>query len=84
MGETTHTGLPQERIAAVAELLFNFPADGKLPETEAATDAFVSGLVTEYTVKKPCRNCGTPLTDYSYCRITQAGRFFMQAMEQKP
>ena len=84
MGETTQTGLSQERIAAVAELLFNFPADGKLPETEAATDAFVSGLVQEQRVSKPCRNCGTPLTDYSYCRITQAGRFFMQAWGQKP
>lgn len=39
-------------------------------------------LVENCEVKKPCRTCGTPRTDYRYYRITGAGKLFMAAFEQ--
>lgn len=66
--------------------LLSFPDNGKPPEGFGTEEGMVTlamleyGLLKRHDQTKPCRECGTPRPDYSYMKITPAGRLFMGAM----
>jgi hypothetical protein len=64
-------------IAELAGALANFPSNGKPPMDDLHWELVLLGFVTEHEVKKPCRNCGTALTDYRYFKPTVGGRVFL-------
>jgi hypothetical protein len=71
-----------ERMLAV---LRAFPDDGK-PEKSASQEVIVDlisyNLIERREVQKACQCCGTPRLDYSFFRITPAGRLIL-AMDAK-
>jgi hypothetical protein len=73
-----------EQLQEMADVLINWPADGKPEQSVARNRLFISGLIVETDVKKHCKSCGAPQVDYSYCRITEAGKMFLAAMQSKP
>jgi hypothetical protein len=64
----------------LAAALASFPSNGKPPASEATDMLVLLNFIERREVQKPCRNCGTPLLDYSFFRITGAGRYFLAAM----
>lgn len=76
--------IPAHEIQALADALANFPSNGKPQESDTMMTLILAGLVERQEVKKPCRNCGQPLLDYSFMRITAAGRYFLAAAALAP
>jgi hypothetical protein len=74
-------GLPPHRLSALAYLLANFPSDGKPRDREAQIDALLLGFIEKREITKPCASCGTARPDYSYFKITPAGKLFSAAVE---
>ena len=72
--------ISSEKLAAMADVLTNWPANGKPEQSGAVTSLFISGLIVETDVQKHCKLCGKPQIDYSYMRITEAGKVFLAAM----
>ena len=74
--------MSEDQLQAMADVLINWPADGKPEPSKARSALFISGLIVETDVKKYCKSCGSPQVDYSYCRITEAGKMFLAAMQR--
>lgn len=77
-------GISRAQIDAVIDLLANFPADGKPQDREAMTDAILLGFIERKDIQKNCRECGTLLHDYSYCRVTAAGKAVLHFARKEP
>lgn len=75
-------GMTRAQIDAVVHLLANFPADGKPQDRDAAIDATLLGFIERRDITKPCRECGTLRHDYSFSRVTAAGRLFLHFASQ--
>lgn len=69
--------IPDAQWAAILHLLQNFPADGKPMNQGAARDALFLGLVQIAEVNRSCPTCGHMALDYTYYRMTQAGRIVL-------
>lgn len=67
-------GIPSADLSLMLDGLRNFPSNAKPEDSEATFLLIAYGLIERQEVKKPCRTCGTSLLDYSYFRITAAGR----------
>jgi len=70
-----------ELLADIIAFLRDFPSNGKPADTDAYWGARVAGLIEEKEITKPCKNCGTPLTDYRYWKISAAGKVLLQALD---
>ncbi len=83
----THT--PEELAMArrMLDLLGTFPADGQLRsdlfDPLTVTEAISCSLIERVVIEKPCKTCGTRRHDYSFFRITAAGRYFLAATHLK-
>lgn len=75
------SGALPTRVEQLLTALVNFPPNGKPVLDGVYWDLVLLGYIAEHEVKKPCKNCGTSLTDYRYFKITQGGRMFMQAAQ---
>lgn len=74
---------PPTDLQALYDKLKSWPANGKPEYDDNVLIAHSLGYVENVEVKKHCPSCGAPKYDYSYMKITPAGRFFMAAMEGK-
>lgn len=76
----------EDTVQSLLAVLTNFPSDGKLRNISQDTifDLLLAGFIERVEVKKPCKNCGTPLLDYDYFRITGGGKLFMAAWSTRP
>lgn len=71
--------LPEEPMRKQFEALRDFPADGRPDGTadpETMTWLILNGYIELHEQMKACSCCGTPKLDYSFFRITNAGRLF--------
>ena len=68
-----------EEIDRLASKLEAWPANGKPAFDDDVVTLKAYGLIEEIEQKAPCRTCGTPRVDYTYMKITPAGRLFLLA-----
>jgi len=66
-------------LEELASALANFPANGKPPMDNLHWELVLSGFIMEHEIKKPCRDCGTSLTDSRYFKLTKGGHMFLAA-----
>lgn len=71
--------ISNEELRELADALANFPSNGKPPLGDTTTMLVLLNFIERREVEKPCRTCGNPQLDYSYFRITGAGRYFLAA-----
>ena len=62
----------------LVDLLTNFPANGK-PQGDMKQVAVAYGLIAPVTQNKNCPACGTTRPDYTYFKITPAGKLLLRA-----
>jgi hypothetical protein len=80
---------PQTR-QRMYDALAAIPANGKPPRGMMTEEGVIIewlialGFIEEHEQTKPCRDCGTPRPDYSYVKVSPAGRYYMAAMELEP
>lgn len=86
-GSAVPVGIPSAfTVEALRAALENFPSNGKPPMDDLHFELVILGFIAEHEIKKPCRNCGTSLTDYRYFKLTKGGRVFLataQAIEAR-
>lgn len=65
-----------EIVQEMVDRLVNFPVNGKPPMDVTTRRLLAFGFIEEHEVKKACRECGTPRTDYRFMKLTDGGRLF--------
>ena len=70
----------------LAEMLAAVRSGAKFEDQDKrlAVLAIAYNLIQSEEVKKPCKCCGAPRHDYSYFKITGAGRLLIAALESTP
>lgn len=66
-----------EIVDEIVTLLREWPDNGKPPNSVVLQWAQFFRFVEEIDVRKLCSACGTPRHDYSYMKITPAGKAFL-------
>lgn len=72
-------GLDPKYVSMMLDALVNFPANGKLPSSDARTALLICKYIEEKTQTKQCSTCGHDKPDYIYFKITAGGKYFMAA-----
>ncbi len=72
-----------EYLSEFLDMLENFPSNGKIPSEPMWWALRDLGFIAEHHQSEPCKACGTPRRSYSYWKLTQGGRYFLNS-HRKP
>ena len=75
--------LSDAELQRFAQRLHNWPPNGKPEMDDDVFTLKALGLIEEIDITKPCALCGTSRRDYSFMKVTLAGRIFLRAMDNR-
>jgi hypothetical protein len=73
----------KQQIEEMIECLAAWPADGRPQNVMLRTALQALGFIEEKTQMKSCKSCGTPRPDWTYYKITPAGKILLAVAAQR-